>query len=221
MDANSYKEGESLDFAQIRDKDLKITTPRWENDGVGEISREETPEFIPTRSHELKGSFEIRRVVSLGGTDEFLPIPNEVPEKLQNSEMVNNRSSSTQNLEPMVKPNGCISQTRSDSEQQSQEFYDAKPGSHSNVDPRIYPARLDLSFQKYIPCPQRVLLSVLTNFSDKTAQGQSVSDHQPKWGQPSQNDIRRAKKLELRDKMQANSETVQRMRENYYNMTDS
>lgn len=221
MDANSYKEGESLDFAQIGDKDLKITTPRWENDGVGEISREETPEFIPTISHDLKGSFENRRVVSLGGTDEFLPIPNEIPEKLQNSEMVNNRSNSTQNLEPMRTPNGCISQTKSDSEQPSQEFNDAKPGSHSNVDPRIYPAQSDLSFQKHIPCPQGVLVSVLTNFSDKTAQGQSVSDHQPKWGQPSQNDIRRAKKLELRDKMQANSEKVQRMRENYYNMTDS
>lgn len=221
MDANSFKEGESLDFAQIGEKDLKITTPRWENVGVGEISREETPEFISSRSHELKESFEIRRVFSLGGTDEFLPIPNEVPEKLQNSEMVNNRSNSTHNLEPMGKPNGCISKTRSDSEQPSQEFYDAKPGTHSNVDPTIYQAQSDLSSKKPIPCPQGVLVSVLTNFSDKTAQGQSVSDHQPKWGQPSQNDIRHAKNLELRDKMQANSEKVQRMRENYYNMTDS
>jgi hypothetical protein len=135
--------------------------------------------------------------------------------------MVNNRSILTQDLEPMGKPNGCISQTRSDSEQPSQEFSDAKPASHSNIDPTIYPAQSELSYQKQIPCPQGVLVSVLTNFSDKTAQGQSVSDHQPKWGQPSQNEIRRAKKLELRHKMQANSEKVQRIRDNYYNMKDS
>ena len=181
----------------------------------------QTPEFIPRGSGDLKGSFEGKVDVSLGGTDEFLPIPNEVPQKLQNSELVNNRSTSTQNLDPMGQTNGGISQPGPDSEQPSQEFSDQKPTSHSNIDPTIFPVQSEISSQAHIACPQGVLVSVLTNFSDKISHGQIVSGHQPKLGQPSQNDIRRARKLELRHKMQANSEKVQRMRENYYNMKDS